>query len=272
MPGSGGYTRRARPIGRDLLDSICFEDLPLGGQWTTRRRTITAADLTAFVGTAGDFNPLFIDETYARGTAFGGTVVPGTLIAAVAVGLGSLDVPIPASAGMVGMSWRFLHPVRPGDSLQTVWRLNRKRPVENPDVGLCFWQIDVSNQNGTVVATGEFGRLVERRRPTAEVPSETEAAEAAPSRSRRRRRRQLPAERERVAELVESQPLPEPANADVPPPSRRRRRRRGNGNGQSSGGQSVSERPEPEPAPPAPPPISVPEGGLRGVLRRLRGS
>ncbi len=175
---------------------------------------------------------------------------------------------------MVGMSWRFLHPVRPGDSLETVWRLNRKRPVENPDVGLCFWQIDVANQNGTVVATGEVGRLVQRRRPTAEVAVDTEGSAATPGRSRRRRRRQSPADRERVAEVVESQPLPEPANADVPPPSRRRRRRRSNGNGQSSGGQAASERkePEPEPAAPPPPPITVSEGGLRGVLRRLRGS
>ncbi len=231
---------------------------------------------------AGDFNPLLIDATYAQQTSFGGTVVPGTLISAVAVGLGSLDVPIPATAGMVGMTWRFLHPVRPGDSLQGSWRLNRKRPVENPALGLCFWQIDVLNQHGTVVATGEVGRLVRRRQAVAApAPQEAEAAEdeeaTAPTRSRRRRRRSSP-DRERVAEVVESQPLPEPAPADVPAPSRRRRRRRGNGHGNGGGGQqTAAERTEPAPAPvvPSPPPplpAPLPSSRLRGVLRRLRGS
>lgn len=235
---------------------------------------------------AGDFNPLLIDATYAQQTSFGGTVVPGTLISAVAVGLGSLDVPIPATAGMVGMTWRFLHPVRPGDSIQGSWRLNRKRPVENPAVGLCFWQIDVLNQQGTVVAIGEVGRLVRRRQAlAAPVQEETQAAdeEAAPAATRsRRRRRRSSSDKERVAEVVESQPLPEPAPADVPAPSRRRRRRRGNGHGNGGGGQQATgERAEPAPAPalsspppppPAPLPAPLPSSRLRGVLRRLRGS
>lgn len=239
--------------------------------------------MTAFVGVAGDFNPLLIDETYARTTTFGGPVVPGTLIAAVAVGLGSLDVPLPATAGMVGMTWRFQHPVRPGDSLHTVWRLSRKRPVENPSVGLCFWQVEVINQQNTLVALGEVGRLVSRRGPSEVSSDGAEPATAtAPSRSRRRRGRRSSGDKDRVAEVVESQPLPEPANADVPPPARRRRRRRGNGGGNGNGnGQPASgARTEPEPARPASPaPPTAPTAAaapsasrLRGVLRRLRGT
>jgi len=219
---------------------------------------------------AGDFNPLLVDETYARTTSFGGPVLPGSMIAAVAVGLGSLDAPIPATAGMVGMSWRFLKPVRPGDSIQARWRLNRKRAVENPSLGLVFWQVDVVNQDGHVVATGEVGRLVQRR--------EVAVAAAEPEKAGRRRRRRRAGAVEKVAEAEEGKPPPEPATADVPTPSRRRRRRRGNG-GAANGASET--RPGPDAAAPAAEPIepiaaaaaaaSATGIGLRGVLRRLRG-
>jgi acyl dehydratase len=214
---------------------------------------------------AGDFNPLLVDEPYARSTAFGGIVLPGSMIAAIAIGLGSLDVPIAATAGMVGMTWRFLRPVRPGDSIRARFRLNRKRGVENPGLGLAFWQIDVLNQADDVVATGEVGRLVQRR----EVASDDGATPAAPARRRRRRSRSSPGEH--VAEAVEeirAAPVPEPAPADTPSPARRRRRRRGNG--------GSARRPEGEAAPSEPATVAgaapAADRGLRGVLRRLRGT
>jgi acyl dehydratase len=284
---------------RDFLDPIFFEDLPLGGLWTTRRRTITPADLTAFAGVAAEFSPLVVDETYARSTAFGGQVVPGSMIAAVATGLGSLDVPIAATAGMVGMTWRFLKPVRPGDSLHTTWRLNRKRAVENPTLGLVFWQIEVFSQRGEVVAMGEVGRLVQRRTASSPAPVDsptpavaagvgTVAAEVdgnGEAASRRRRRRggrgsgSSGAGSEREARPVIAE-LPEPAPADAPSPSRRRRRRGGRG-GNGSGASGAPPSPTESAPPPAPVPLSpaprvdagaaAGEKGLRGVFRRLRG-
>jgi 3-hydroxybutyryl-CoA dehydratase len=155
--------------------------LPLGGEWTTRRRTITQADLIAFVGLSGDYNPLYTDAEHARGGPYGEPVVPGTLVAAMATGLGSIDVPVPATVGMVGMTWRFVRPVRPGDTIRARWRLNRKRPVDNPRWGLAVWQIEVENQRSETVAAAEMTRLVSRR----EQPAEP----ARPGKNRRRRRR-----------------------------------------------------------------------------------
>lgn len=244
---------------------------------------------------AAEFSPLVVDETYARSTSFGGQVVPGSMISALAIGLGSLDVPIPATAGMVGMSWRFLQPVRPGDSLHTTWRLNRKRAVENPAVGLVFWQIEVFNQRAEVVAAGEVGRLVQRARPSASdsargvavaAAASASGAEAAePSGTRRRRRRggrgsgggageARPAAP--AGSVAGTEPPPEPAPADTPSPSRRRRRRR-NGNGGVGGREGGPSEAESAP-PPHPTEVAAPaaatepaERGLRSVFRRLRG-
>ena len=105
-------------ITENVLELVHFEDLPLGGEWSTRRRTITEAEVSAFVGLAGDFNPLYTDVEHARAAHFGDLVVPAALIAAMTTGLGAMDVPVPATVGMVGMDWRFLRPVRPGDTLR----------------------------------------------------------------------------------------------------------------------------------------------------------
>jgi len=206
-------------------------------------------------------NPLLIDEPHARAGLFRGPVAPGTFVAAAAVGLGSVDVPQPATVGMVGMSWRFLRPVRPGDTIQSRWRLFRKRSVENPEWGLAFWHVEVLDAEGQRLAEGEVSRLVARRTAGAPAAVETTAA-----RSRRRRRRGGSAER--VTEVVESAPLPEPAPADAPSPSRRRRRR---GGGNRNGGAPRAEA-APEPSAEPPPAAAKRPSGLGGVLRRLRGS
>ena len=211
--------------------------MPLGGEWTTRRRTITQADLIAFVGISGDYNPLYTDAEHARSGPYGEPVVPGTLVAAMTTGLGAIDVPVPATVGMVGMTWRFLRPVRPGDTIRARWRLNRKRPVENPRWGLAVWQIEVENQRSETVAAAEITRLVSRR----EQPPEP----ARPGKNRRRRRKvaaepvanhELPP-KPTPGPLVEPvtkpgpmapelQPAAEPQVAEPPngTPSRRRRR------------------------------------------------
>jgi len=204
---------------------------------------------------------------HARRGPYGGVVVPAPLITAVVMGLGAMDAPIPHTVALVGWSWRFKAPVRPGDSIRSRWRLNRKRDVEDARWGLVTWQVEVENQQGELVALGEVVRLVARRE-AAEVPEDTEATEGARSGRRRRRRRgganggapaaiasQLAAESAESPDAVEVSPFVQPQEAELaavtapaestPPPARRRRRRRGNGNG--GAGQS----PESPPAAPA---------------------
>ncbi|MGH7883875.1 MAG: MaoC family dehydratase, partial [Candidatus Dormibacteraceae bacterium] len=122
--------------------SLCFEDLPLGEEWVTRGRTVSESELTAYIGLAGDFNPLYADRQAAGQGPNQGVLIPGALIIAVAFGLGSIDLPPSNIVALVGTTWRFLQTVRVGDTLHTRWRLNRKRPVENPIWGLAVWQIE----------------------------------------------------------------------------------------------------------------------------------
>ncbi len=205
------------------------------------------------MGLSGDYNPLYADVEHARRGYFGEPVVPGALIAAIAGGLGAMDVPGPAAVGLVGMSWRFSHPVRIGDTLRCRWRLNRKRDVEEPRWGLAVWQVEVENQHGQVVAAGEYLRLVERRDVEAAsrrrrrsrgephlaskpapgplwlLPSPSLAEEPSaprPERRRRRRRLESPAEEPVApAEVMAVESTPAPPSLPEHPATRRRRRR-----------------------------------------------
>jgi MaoC dehydratase-like protein len=142
---------------------------------------------------------------------FGGRVAHGSLLISIAIGLGSIDVPQPNTVAMVGSTWRFLKPVKPGMTVHAVWRLGRKRDVTNPRWGLAAWQVELLDQNEEPVLDGEVTVLVNRR----------EVAAPAASRSRRRRRGKAPVAL--PAPTAESN-LPEPAPTDTPSPANRRRR------------------------------------------------
>jgi acyl dehydratase len=254
--------------------------------------------VAGYVGLSGDFNPLYADVEHARSGPYGGVVVPAPLIAAVAAGLGSMDVPTPHTVALVGWSWAFKAPVRPGDSISSRWRLNRKRDVADARWGLATWQVEVENQRGELVALGDVVRLVARR-DVGGPPEAADAGEGARTGSRRRRRRrgggnggptpegvpgQLAAEPPPEPDAMTASPTAQPeavelAGVTVPAEPgaqqpRRRRRRRGNGNGGAGGhvpetlpssqvepGRPAQQEAIPEPAPSdgSPPP---PEPGL----------
>src|SRR5439155_10392419 len=114
--GLAGYTRPD-------LEPLSFDDLPLGGEWTTRRRTVTEAEIALFAGVAGDFSPLTIEAGRD-----GPRPAPPALVLAMAVGLGSVDMPVPSVAEWDWLNWKFPRQVHAGDTIYARWTLTQKRP------------------------------------------------------------------------------------------------------------------------------------------------
>lgn len=266
-PALGCHSSRSI-LGLDL-EPLSFDDLPLGGEWTTRRRTISEAEIALFAGVAGDLSPLTIEAPNG-----GRRAAPPALVVALAVGLGSVDTPVPAVAEWEWLNWRFPRAVHAGDTIYARWMVTQKRPpVGGAPSSIVVWRVDVHTADGALCAEGEIGAKVSR----AVSPRPAEAAAPAPS--RRRRRRSRPAN---------ATPVPEPPAVAAPPAAeakperttggaRRRRRRR------PSGSAAREEEHEPraahvqETAPPPAEAASVPDAeanrrGIGGVLRRLRGA
>src|SRR3981189_2481789 len=178
-----GYTRAD-------LEPLSFDDLPLGGEWTTRRRTISDADVALFAGVAGDFSPLTMEADH--GTP---RTAPPALVVAMAVGLGSMDMPVPSVEEWEWLNWKFPPPVGSGDTICARWPLPQKRPpVGNAPSAIVVWRVDVHTTDGALCAEGEVGAKVRRDsgvRPQRARPGARKAVSSAPTAAppRRRRRR-----------------------------------------------------------------------------------
>jgi acyl dehydratase len=285
--------RRSRYTRLDL-EPLSFDDLPLGGEWTTRRRTISESEIALFSGVAGDFSPLTIEAVPGQPR-----LAPPALLVAIALGLGSIDMPVPSVAEWEWLNWRFPRPVHAGDTVYARWTLTQKRPpVGGSATSIVVWRVDVHTADGAMCAEGEVGAKIRRRAGVGDRHRSTEPAEPAATApatvSRRRRRRRPTSGNGAVADApaVAAPTVPAPTVPAVKPekqavtpagrspgtPAARRRRRRrpaGTSGGPRDGGEpapGTSPASASEPAPPAPLPASAAadHGTLSRVIRRLR--
>ncbi|CAB4943727.1 unannotated protein [freshwater metagenome] len=153
------------PLIPDALSRCYWEDMPLGTRWISQRRTITEADVSAFAGLSGDFNPLHVDDVYAAAGPFGRRVVHGLLVLAMATGLrqqmGVFYGVVKAFAEV--KSWVFKRPVFIGDTITAVTTVIESRPTSKDTQGVVEQRVDVVNQDGEIVQTGVFVTLIATR-------------------------------------------------------------------------------------------------------------
>jgi acyl dehydratase len=140
-----------------LTEPAYFDDMPVGTRWVSGRRTITESDVASFAGLSGDFNPLHVDELAAAEGPFGRRVAHGALVLSMGVFHGSIR------AFLELRSWKFLAPVFAGDTIAAVTTVVSARETSKPDQGVVVQRVDVVNQDGTVVQSGEFVSLIGRR-------------------------------------------------------------------------------------------------------------
>ena len=115
---------------------------------TTHTKTITENDIKLFAEVSGDYNPVHLNEDYAKKTLFGGRIAHGIL----AVGLiSAAGAKLPGTTILLSQSARFLKPVRIGDTITVVAEVSETRK----DKGIVTLKDTCTNQNGDVVAEGE---------------------------------------------------------------------------------------------------------------------
>jgi acyl dehydratase len=145
--------------------ALHYEDLNVGQRWRTAARTVTEADIVAFAGVSGDFNPIHVDAEHAATTRFGERIAHGALVLAIATGLrqqqGVFRGTLKAWLGM--REWRFQAPVRIGDTIHVVTEIKERRATKDAAAGLVVQLVEVRNQRDEVVAEGEFVTLMARR-------------------------------------------------------------------------------------------------------------
>ena len=145
-----------------------FEDLQVGDSLLTHRRTVTEADIVAFGGLSGDFFYMHFDEIAAKESAFGKRIAHGYFVLSVAAGLFVSPAPGPVLANYGLDTLRFVKPVGIGDTIRARLTCKRKvdrlrRDAKGVGQGVVAWDVEVTNQDGAVVASYDILTLVAKR-------------------------------------------------------------------------------------------------------------
>lgn len=144
-----------------------FEEFEEGRRFDCGERTVGDAEIVAFAELSGDRNPLHLDDAYASGTPFGGRVAHGALGIALATGLmAQTGLTAGTLVALLGLDWRFVAPIRPGDRLRLTLRVAGRRELPGRDRGVVKFVAELVNQQGALVQSGEVVELI-RRRPAA---------------------------------------------------------------------------------------------------------
>jgi acyl dehydratase len=140
-----------------------FGEFKVGQRFETPGRTITEADIVAFSGLTGDYNPVHTDETFAAATGFGGRIAHGPMGIGIAFGLASrLDLIDGTVIALLGVTWDFKAPMRPGDTIRAMIEVVETRDVKQPDHGLLGLAFIIVDETGKTLQEGS-ARLLMRR-------------------------------------------------------------------------------------------------------------
>ena len=146
---------------------MLFDEFRIGDRWKTPGRTIAEADVAAFAGLSGDYNPVHTHETFAGDTAFGGRVAHGPMMIGIAFGLASrLDLIDGTVIALLSVNWSFYAPVRAGDTIAALIEVVEARETRQADRGVLGLEFAVGNQRDELVQKGASRLLMRRSRPS----------------------------------------------------------------------------------------------------------
>ncbi|MGJ7574476.1 phenylacetic acid degradation bifunctional protein PaaZ [Variovorax sp. RB2P76] len=145
-----------------------FEDLRVGDSLLTHRRTVGEADIVAFGGISGDYFYMHFDEVAAKQSPFGKRIAHGYFVLSAAAGLFVSPSPGPVLANYGLDTLRFTKPVGIGDTIQARLTCKRKIDRNKKDAsgqgqGVVAWDVEVTNQDGDLVASYDILTLVSKK-------------------------------------------------------------------------------------------------------------
>jgi oxepin-CoA hydrolase/3-oxo-5,6-dehydrosuberyl-CoA semialdehyde dehydrogenase len=154
-----------------------FEDLRVGDSLLTHRRTVGEADIVAFGGISGDYFYMHFDEVAAKESPFGKRIAHGYFVLSAAAGLFVSPSPGPVLANYGLDTLRFTKPVGIGDTIRARLTCKRKIDRNKKDAsgqgqGVVAWDVEVTNQDGELVASYDILTLVSKK-PEAPAASAT---------------------------------------------------------------------------------------------------
>ncbi len=101
-----------------------FEELEVG-MAVSIEHEVSEQDVQDFARVSGDYNPLHMDEEFAKATPFGGRIAHGALTASYISAILGNDLPGPGAI-FTDLELKFRRPVRIGDKVTAVAEVQEK--------------------------------------------------------------------------------------------------------------------------------------------------
>jgi len=143
---------------------LTYEEHTVGAVYRTLGRTVSEADICAFVNLCGFNEPLFMDmEFVARESVFKGRPAPGAFTFCLSEGL-VMQTGLIHGTGMsyLGSDIRIVAPVLAGDTIRVKVVIAAKRETSKPDRGIVTYTHQVTNQRGELVLEATIKRMIRR--------------------------------------------------------------------------------------------------------------
>ena len=142
-----------------------YEDAPVGRRFRTIGRTLTEADLVAFIGVTGMTEVLFSDTEFLRTESdITGRVVPGAMVYAFAEGLLVHATMQHTGLAFLNMELNVEAPCFAGDTIHVACEvIEARRSRSRPGRGLVRTRNRVIKQDGTCTLTYTPLRMLKAR-------------------------------------------------------------------------------------------------------------
>jgi 3-hydroxybutyryl-CoA dehydratase len=140
---------------------LYFEEFEDGYETETPARTVTEADVVAFAGLSGDFNPLHTNAEFAKTTLYEERIAHGLLGLSIASGLANqLGFMDGTAQAFTHLEWKFRGPILLGDTIHAKIAVKKKKAMKQLNGGFVFFDLTLVNQKDEVVQKGTWTVLV----------------------------------------------------------------------------------------------------------------
>ncbi|HLF02784.1 MAG TPA: MaoC/PaaZ C-terminal domain-containing protein [Anaerolineales bacterium] len=146
-----------------MARGLTFDQFNIGDTFVSQARTVTEADVVAFAGLSGDFNPLHTDEEFGKTTPFGARIAHGMLVAAMASGMANwTGVFDGTTLALMEQIIQYKGVTKFGDTVHLELKVLDKRETSKPDRGVVAFETHVRNQEGKAVIEGKWTLMMKR--------------------------------------------------------------------------------------------------------------
>ncbi len=143
---------------------LTFDEFNVGDRYESQGRTITEADVVAFAGLSGDFNPLHTNATFAATTPFGERIAHGMLVMAIATGMANwTGIFEGTTLALMEQVIRYRGAVKFGDTVHLQLEVLEKKESSKPNKGVVKFAARMLNQDGGLVVDSVWTLLMKRK-------------------------------------------------------------------------------------------------------------